>query len=206
MSLRSLRQRYDHFIEHLLGYSFIDVQIPVCVYHGSREERAEIRETQMVVPQADRAKYWKGVDVPEPSAHKAGKKQSTSKAKASTGRKGSTRIAKSKKTTDDQEDAEPAADLPPHQRTTFPVVITTYEIVIRDVAELGMYKWGFIVVDEGHRLKNMECRLIRELKSLDAGSRMVLTGTPLHVSSLSWCRCSILIVLDRIIWQSYGLY
>ena len=136
MSFRSLRQRYYHFIGYLLGYPFIDVQIPVCVYHGSREERAEIRKTQMVVPQADRAKYWKGIAVPEPSVHKAGKKQSTSKAKVSTGRKGSTRIAKSKKTTDDQEDAEPAADLPPHQRTTFPVVITTYEIVIRDVAEL----------------------------------------------------------------------
>ncbi|KAI0084539.1 SNF2 family N-terminal domain-containing protein [Irpex rosettiformis] len=149
-------------------------EIPVCIYHGSPEERAEIRRTQMVVPTADRAKWWKGADISAASASKARKKlKRPLKAKG----KSSTSSAKEM---DDQDDSEPAADLPPHQRTTFPVVITTYEIVIRDVAELGMYRWGFIVVDEGHRLKNMECRLIRELKSLDAGSRMVLTGTPLQ--------------------------
>ena len=38
----------------------------------------------------------------------------------------------------------------------------------------------YIVVDEGHRLKNMNCRLIRELKSYDSGNRLLLTGTPLQ--------------------------
>ena len=73
-------------------------------------------------------------------------------------------------------------ELPLNQKTTFPVVLTTYEMIIKDRDELAKYRWGFVVVDEGHRLKNMECRLIRELKSLNADARMVLTGTPLHVS------------------------
>lgn len=38
----------------------------------------------------------------------------------------------------------------------------------------------FIVVDEGHRLKNLDCRLIRELKTYTSANRMILTGTPLH--------------------------
>lgn len=134
----------------------------------------------MVIPQADRAKYWKGVDAPPPVATST-KKKSASKSKSKSTTSKSRGRPKIDKSDEQKDDAPPADDLPPHQRTTFPVVVTTYEMIIRDVVELGMYKWGFIVVDEGHRLKNMECRLIRELKSLDAGSRMVLTGTPLHV-------------------------
>lgn len=36
------------------------------------------------------------------------------------------------------------------------------------------------MVDEGHRLKNLDCRLIRELKTYTSANRMILTGTPLH--------------------------
>ena len=70
--------------------------------------------------------------------------------------------------------------LKPHQKTNFPVVLTTYQIVINDRAELARYHWGFIVVDEGHRLKNIDCVLMREIKKIPADARMVLTGTPLQ--------------------------
>ncbi|KAF7349706.1 SNF2 family DNA-dependent ATPase [Mycena sanguinolenta] len=62
----------------------------------------------------------------------------------------------------------------------FPVVVTTYELVMRDRAGLGVVPWGYIVVDEGHRLKNMNCALMREIKKYSSAGRMVLTGTPLH--------------------------
>ena len=55
-------------------------------------------------------------------------------------------------------------------------------MIIKDRAHLTNYFWGFIVVDEGHRLKNMDCKLMREIKALPSAARMVLTGTPLHVS------------------------
>ena len=64
-----------------------------------------------------------------------------------------------------------------------PVMITSYEIVIRDIAELRKIHWKFIIIDEGHRLKNMNCRLIRELKTIAAEqncNRLLLTGTPLQ--------------------------
>ena len=70
--------------------------------------------------------------------------------------------------------------LKPHQKTNFPVVVTTYQVVINDRAELAKYHWGFIVVDEGHRLKNFDCVLLREIKRIPCDSRMVLTGTPLQ--------------------------
>jgi len=37
-----------------------------------------------------------------------------------------------------------------------------------------------VIVDEGHRIKNMNCRLVRELKSLPSANRLLLTGTPLQ--------------------------
>lgn len=64
----------------------------------------------------------------------------------------------------------------------FPVVVTTYEMIIKDRAHLAGYNWGYIVVDEGHRLKNLDCTLTREIKKYPSASRMILTGTPLHVS------------------------
>jgi len=38
-------------------------------------------------------------------------------------------------------------------------------------------KWRYIVVDEGHRMKNMHCRLIRELKQYQASNKLLLTGS-----------------------------
>lgn len=64
--------------------------------------------------------------------------------------------------------------------SSFPVIVTSYEIVMNDRKHLQRYKWKYIVVDEGHRLKNLNCRLIRELKSYTSANRLLLTGTPLQ--------------------------
>ncbi|KAJ7804458.1 SNF2 family N-terminal domain-containing protein, partial [Mycena olivaceomarginata] len=62
----------------------------------------------------------------------------------------------------------------------FPVVIPTYDLIIEDRALMGGIPWSYIVVDEGHRLKNMNCALVREIKRYSSVGWMVLTGTPLH--------------------------
>eukprot|EP00996_Jenningsia_fusiforme_P003462 NODE_425_length_2269_cov_8.653153_g391_i0.p1 GENE.NODE_425_length_2269_cov_8.653153_g391_i0~~NODE_425_length_2269_cov_8.653153_g391_i0.p1 ORF type:complete len:542 (+),score=125.06 NODE_425_length_2269_cov_8.653153_g391_i0:364-1989(+) len=59
-------------------------------------------------------------------------------------------------------------------------LITSYDIAMNDVKFLMSIKWKYMVVDEAHRLKNMQCRLIKELKRLDASNRLLLTGTPLQ--------------------------
>lgn len=62
----------------------------------------------------------------------------------------------------------------------FPVIITSYEICMNDRNFLGNYKWKYIVVDEGHRLKNMNCKLIKELMTYNSANRLLITGTPLQ--------------------------
>lgn len=44
--------------------------------------------------------------------------------------------------------------------STFPIVITTYEICMKDKQFLSGIRWKFIVVDEGHRLKNLDCKYV----------------------------------------------
>jgi ATP-dependent DNA helicase len=73
---------------------------------------------------------------------------------------------------------------------TFPIVVTSYEIVMNDRKFLSKLQWKFIVIDEGtfvashlisgHRIKNLNCKLIRELKSYNSANRLLLTGTPLQ--------------------------
>ena len=62
----------------------------------------------------------------------------------------------------------------------FPVVITSYEICMNDKKFLANYQWRYIIVDEGHRLKNMNCKLIKELMTYNSANRLLLTGTPLQ--------------------------
>ena len=58
----------------------------------------------------------------------------------------------------------------------FPVVVTSYEIVIADSKLLQRYKWKYVVVDEGHRLKNFNCKLLRELRQIPVDNKLLLTG------------------------------
>ncbi|KAI8463605.1 MAG: P-loop containing nucleoside triphosphate hydrolase protein [Monoraphidium minutum] len=62
----------------------------------------------------------------------------------------------------------------------FPVIVTSFEIVMADIKALARYSYKYIVVDEGHRLKNSNCRLLRELKTLSVANKLLLTGTPLQ--------------------------
>jgi len=62
----------------------------------------------------------------------------------------------------------------------FPVIVTSYEVVMADRKFLQKYNFKYMVVDEGHRLKNFDCKLIRELKFIPAANKLLLTGTPLQ--------------------------
>ncbi|KAK3897098.1 SNF2 family N-terminal domain-containing protein [Staphylotrichum tortipilum] len=62
----------------------------------------------------------------------------------------------------------------------FPVVCTSYEMVLKDRAALSRINWEFIIIDEGHRMKNFDSKLFRELKSFTSATRLLITGTPLQ--------------------------
>ncbi|VEU22047.1 DEKNAAC103044 [Brettanomyces naardenensis] len=62
----------------------------------------------------------------------------------------------------------------------FDVVISSYEIVIREKATLRKFDWQYIVVDEAHRLKNEDSLLSQIIRMFHSKNRLLLTGTPLQ--------------------------
>uniref|UniRef100_H2RKZ8 Proliferation-associated SNF2-like protein n=1 Tax=Takifugu rubripes TaxID=31033 RepID=H2RKZ8_TAKRU len=64
--------------------------------------------------------------------------------------------------------------------STCPVVVTSFEISMIDRKFLQRFQWKYLIVDEGHRIKNLNCRLVRELKRLPTDNKLLLTGTPLQ--------------------------
>lgn len=62
----------------------------------------------------------------------------------------------------------------------FPIMVTSYEICMNDRKYLTSFGWQFIIIDEGHRIKNLDCRLIRELQQFQSANRLLITGTPLQ--------------------------
>ncbi|WP_380281558.1 DEAD/DEAH box helicase [Kitasatospora purpeofusca] len=60
------------------------------------------------------------------------------------------------------------------------LVVTTYGLVQRDVAELRGVHWRRIVADEAQHVKNRSARQSRALRSLRSGPRIALTGTPVE--------------------------
>ncbi|KAJ4159814.1 uncharacterized protein LMH87_007754 [Akanthomyces muscarius] len=62
----------------------------------------------------------------------------------------------------------------------FPVVCTSYEMVLQDKASLSRINWEFIIIDEGHRMKNAEAKLFQELRQFTSATRLLITGTPLQ--------------------------
>mmetsp|Transcript_975 Transcript_975/g.2405 ORF Transcript_975/g.2405 Transcript_975/m.2405 type:complete len:1009 (+) Transcript_975:3343-6369(+) len=67
-----------------------------------------------------------------------------------------------------------------HSRT-FNVLLTTYEYIIKDKQLLSKVHWSYIVVDEGHRMKNSKSKFATVLGfQYQSDHRLLLTGTPLQ--------------------------
>eukprot|EP00762_Andalucia_godoyi_P001607 ANDGO_00271.mRNA.1 putative ATP-dependent DNA helicase CHR23 len=64
----------------------------------------------------------------------------------------------------------------------FDVCLTTYEYVTRrkDANFLKRTSWEYVIVDEGHRIKNKDCKLVKSLQTFGTRHRLLLTGTPLQ--------------------------
>uniref|UniRef100_A0A8D3DGV8 Chromodomain-helicase-DNA-binding protein 1-like n=1 Tax=Scophthalmus maximus TaxID=52904 RepID=A0A8D3DGV8_SCOMX len=62
----------------------------------------------------------------------------------------------------------------------FHVLLTTYELCLRDASFLRRWKWKVLVVDEAHRIKNQKSLLHNTLTELSVEFRVLLTGTPIQ--------------------------
>ncbi|KAM9097067.1 chromodomain-helicase-DNA-binding protein 7 isoform 1-T1 [Sarcophilus harrisii] len=53
-------------------------------------------------------------------------------------------------------------------------------MILTDCPELRNIPWRCVVIDEAHRLKNRNCKLLEGLKMMDLEHKVLLTGTPLQ--------------------------
>ncbi|XP_036199932.1 chromodomain-helicase-DNA-binding protein 1-like isoform X2 [Myotis myotis] len=81
-------------------------------------------------------------------------------------------------------DKEERANLQPdlRQKPCFHVLLTTYEISLKDAAFLRSFHWSVLVVDEAHRLKNQSSLLHKTLSEFSVVFNLLLTGTPIQNS------------------------
>ncbi|KAI9728647.1 MAG: hypothetical protein M1828_002753 [Chrysothrix sp. TS-e1954] len=66
------------------------------------------------------------------------------------------------------------------RKTKFHVLLTTYEIILKDPETFRSIHWQNLVVDEAHRLKNPKSQLYTILETFDLPNRLLLTGTPIQ--------------------------
>lgn len=70
------------------------------------------------------------------------------------------------------------------QSGKFNVLLTTFEYIMKDKTFLSKRLWKYIIIDEGHRMKNHSSKLAVILqKHYKSQHRLILTGTPLQVCS-----------------------
>uniref|UniRef100_A0A4W3HL37 Chromodomain-helicase-DNA-binding protein 6-like n=1 Tax=Callorhinchus milii TaxID=7868 RepID=A0A4W3HL37_CALMI len=62
----------------------------------------------------------------------------------------------------------------------FSAIITTFEMILADCPELRKIQWRCVIIDEAHRLKNKNCKLLEGLKLMGLEHKVLLTGTPLQ--------------------------
>ncbi|KAK1756056.1 hypothetical protein QBC47DRAFT_178986 [Echria macrotheca] len=60
------------------------------------------------------------------------------------------------------------------------IVITSYDVCRNDIDILEKYNWNYVVLDEGHLIKNPKTKITMAVKRLASNHRLILTGTPIQ--------------------------
>lgn len=60
------------------------------------------------------------------------------------------------------------------------VIITSYEMVLKEKATFKKFNWRYMVIDEAHRIKNEKSKLSEIVREFRTTNRLLLTGTPLQ--------------------------
>ncbi|XP_052893798.1 DNA repair and recombination protein RAD54B-like [Anopheles moucheti] len=66
------------------------------------------------------------------------------------------------------------------QSPHIPILIISYEMLSKQIAELETVRFDLMFCDEGHRLKNSNVKAFGVLNRLDCKRRVLLTGTPIQ--------------------------
>ncbi|XP_011621494.1 TATA-binding protein-associated factor BTAF1 isoform X1 [Amborella trichopoda] len=60
------------------------------------------------------------------------------------------------------------------------VIITSYDVIRKDIDHLGQLVWNYCILDEGHVIKNSKSKITCAVKQLKAEHRLILSGTPIQ--------------------------
>ncbi|XP_033108172.1 chromodomain-helicase-DNA-binding protein 1-like isoform X2 [Anneissia japonica] len=89
-------------------------------------------------------------------------------------------------------------------RLKFNVIVTTYEILLKDKSFLGSINWANLIVDEAHRLKNDDSLLYKTLMNFSTNHRLLITGTPLQNSLKElWSLLHFIMPDDFTSWEEF---
>lgn len=66
------------------------------------------------------------------------------------------------------------------KKNNWDVIVTSYEMILKEKIIIKKYCWDVIVVDEAHRIKNENTIISQLLRTLYSKHRLLLTGTPLQ--------------------------
>ncbi|KAI3603961.1 nucleosome remodeling complex atpase subunit [Moniliophthora roreri] len=62
----------------------------------------------------------------------------------------------------------------------YDLLVTTYDVFVAEDSWFKSRRWTYIVLDEGHKIKNSETNISHKLHSVGAVYRLILTGTPVQ--------------------------
>ncbi|VEN44259.1 unnamed protein product [Callosobruchus maculatus] len=60
------------------------------------------------------------------------------------------------------------------------LIVASYDIVRKDIEFFSTIKWNYVILDEGHVIKNGKTRTSIAIKALKANHRLILSGTPIQ--------------------------
>ncbi|KAL5537612.1 hypothetical protein UlMin_046071, partial [Ulmus minor] len=60
------------------------------------------------------------------------------------------------------------------------VIITSYDVIRKDIDSLSKLPWNYCILDEGHIIKNAKSKITQAVKQLKAQHRLILSGTPIQ--------------------------
>ncbi|KAN0022513.1 hypothetical protein ACTFIU_004707 [Dictyostelium citrinum] len=69
-----------------------------------------------------------------------------------------------------------------HRNSPFHVLITSYNVIVRDEKYFHRLRWQYMVLDEAHAIKSSASNRWKTLMSFNCRNRLLLTGTPIQNS------------------------
>ena len=66
------------------------------------------------------------------------------------------------------------------KKREFDVILTTFEMAIKEKTNLTKINYEYLIIDEAHRIKNEKAKLSLVVRQYKTNHRLLLTGTPLQ--------------------------